>query len=250
MSVVKFEDKQWSWVEDNLFDFIYIHRNYPFAFADFFKLKEVAIEIKKISDYLVERTKKVNVFPEIDLTFKSLRMLSEPKVVILGLDPYPNMGSAVGLAFSLPVNSTLINVSMVNIQKEVEKCGFNVNKKSGNLINWMLQGVILLNTALTVEEGESESHLELWSDFTPLLIKYISEKYNLVWLLFGRSAHSYECLIEHKDTQCIIKTSHPSGLSANRPSGGNPAFIGSKVFSETNKWLSDNHKKNIDWSIN
>ena len=118
------------------------------------------------------------------------------KVVILGQDPYHN-GSATGLCFDVKLGNAL-NPSLQNIYKELESEGFSP-VKDGNLESWTRQGVLLLNTALTVREGEPESHLELWSDFSDKVIKKLSEKDFVVWIILGKKAADWKTSITNKN---------------------------------------------------
>ena len=114
----------------------------------------------------------------------------------------------------------------------------------GDLTPWVKQGVFLLNTALTVQEGEPESHLELWKSFSKELIKYITSNYkSIIFLLWGKKAQNYKQYINN--SHHVICCSHPSPLSS---SSTNP-FTGSKCFTKANKILLSMSKNEIDWSI-
>ena len=154
-----------------------------------------------------------------------LTYLLEIKVVILGQDPYHGEGQANGLSFS--VNDKIaIPPSLLNIFKEL-KSDLNVNiPDSGNLQSWANQGVLLLNTVLTVEKDNANSHKGLgWEIFTKKVIEIVSsELNNIVFVLWGKQAQSFQDIIDNSK-HCIISSVHPSPLSAHK------GFFGSKPFS-------------------
>lgn len=165
------------------------------------------------------------------------------KVVLLGQDPYPNAGQAMGLSFSVP-DGVKIPASLLNIYKELQSDIGMPIPKTGNLIPWAKQGVLLLNAIFTVREEEPGSHARIgWMNFTDDLITLLSnEKKGLVFLLWGNFAAQKQILIDttkHK----ILKAAHPSPLSAHN------GFIGCKHFSKTNEYLIESKKDPIDWSI-
>ena len=184
---------------------------------------------------------KKKIFPSFDVVFRALFFVdpNEVKLVILGQDPYHN-GSATGLCFDVK-HGNKINPSLINIYKELENSGYSV-RKDGNLSQWAKQGVLMLNTALTVISGDPGSQRELWGDFAVKIISKISIKSH--WLLMGTSAQSFRENIKSKD---IFITSHPSPLSAYRKCGKAPSFIGSKVFKLVNKSLDSKGLDRIIW---
>lgn len=253
---LEFSDKSWDWKSDKLFDMIYqpnkdninvLEYTGPIGYFDFFSQPIIQKIFLNISDTLFNRAQSYIIYPPMEDCLRAL-YTKEPKVILLGMDPYHNEGSAVGLCFSLPKNIKEINPSFKSIQKEIKNNGFNVNLQSGNISNWSEQGVILLNTALTVEKGDPGSHLEYWSDFTQNLLEFISNKHkNIIALLWGKDAQSYQDNIK---SNYIIKTSHPMPLAAYKSFNGNPAFIGSNCFNLCNEYLQKQGKKSINWSIN
>lgn len=253
---ITFIDEQSDWKINTLFDSLYKQKNIPYGYEDFFNRKDITIIVKTISDKLFDESKSATIFPLLEDTFKSLRC-KNPKVLLLGQDPYHNPddknknipGSAIGLSFCLPKNATYINPSFQSIQKEVETNGYTVDKKSGNISRWVEEGVILLNSALTVNRSDAGSHTAIWAEFTEKLIEYLSEKYNLVWLLWGKDAQAFDGSIKNRSNQLILKSSHPMPLAAYKSSGGNPAFIGSGFCTKTNEWLVKRNKSIINWSI-
>jgi len=208
-------------------------------------------EIHKV--YFIKLMKKVSleyesktIFPSYENIFRAFNLVkpSEVKVVIIGQDPYHGMNQANGLAFSV-CDRCKIPPSLKNIYKElVDDLGCKY-PKNGNLTQWANAGVLLMNTVLTVEKAHANSHKDLgWQRFTDAVIKKLSdEKENLVFILWGTPSQKKESLI---DTQkhFVIKSPHPSPLSAYR------GFFGSKPFSKTNDYLIMHDKKPIDWCIN
>jgi uracil-DNA glycosylase len=164
--------------------------------------------------------------------------------VILGQDPYHGPNQAHGLSFSVK-RGNKIPPSLRNIYKELANDieGFNI-PQHGDLSEWAQQGVLLLNTVLTVEQGLAHSHKKIgWEQFTNAVIAQISESFdNLVFILWGGPAQKKEKLIDSAK-HCIIKGVHPSPLSAHR------GFLGCKHFSQTNTYLSSVGKPVIHWQI-
>ncbi len=184
----------------------------------------------------------LEIFPIKNDIFKCMDLcnLQDLKVVILGQDPYHQKGQAMGLSFSVPENIK-IPPSLKNIYKEL-KNDCNIDKKNGDLTAWANQGVLLLNTALTVRESCPNSHKKYWNPFTENLIKYISDNKNgIVFLLWGNNAKDKKKFINNTHHH-ILEANHPSPLSANK--GG---WFGNKHFSKTNQILNENNMKSIDW---
>lgn len=175
--------------------------------------------------------------------FKAFELSSfeNTQVVILGQDPYHNVGQAHGLSFSVPDNIK-IPPSLVNIYKELElDLGITPNI-SGNLERWASQGILLLNSALTVEKNSPSSHSKTpWIEFTESVILLLSErKQNLVFLLWGAHAHQKAELIDPAK-HLVLSASHPSPFSAYK------GFFGCKHFSKTNEYLKMHNLKQINW---
>lgn len=212
---------------------------------------EDIIDLEKQKDYYKSLEKEINkryktttVFPEKQNIFKAfyLTKLDNLKVVILGQDPYHGFGQAQGLAFSTPAN--IKNPpSMQNILKEIQS---DLGKKSicedGDLTPLAKQGVLLLNTILTVEEAKPKSHHNLgWEVFTDNIIKYISDNCeDTIFILWGSPAISKTKLIDRKKHH-ILTAPHPSPLSSYR------GFFGCKHFSQTNNILKSLNKEAIIW---
>lgn len=188
-----------------------------------------------------------SVLPAKDQVFNALKLTpwANVKVVILGQDPYPTKAHAMGLSFSIP-ESAKMSRSLKNIFKEREAdLGIPIND-SGDLTRWAEQGVLLLNTILTVKEGKPESHKSLgWQAFTTPMIQSLNQRDDtVVFLLWGNKAQHYAKYID--DTRhVIIKTSHPSPLGANTT---NQPFTGSRCFSRANDALVSAGETPIDWN--
>jgi uracil-DNA glycosylase len=186
------------------------------------------------------------IYPPQEEVFSafSLTTPTNLKVVILGQDPYHGPNQAHGLSFSVK-RGNKIPPSLRNIYKELANDieGFNI-PQHGDLSEWAQQGVLLLNTVLTVEQGLAHSHKKIgWEQFTNAVIAQISESFdNLVFILWGGPAQKKEKLIDSAK-HCIIKGVHPSPLSAHR------GFLGCKHFSQTNAYLSSVGKPVIHWQI-
>jgi len=183
------------------------------------------------------------VFPPQDRVFAALSLCPFPavKVVILGQDPYHGAGQAEGLSFSVPEKIKL-PPSLRNIYKELrDDVGIN-RGTNGSLEDWSRQGVLLLNSTLTVEEGKPGSHQGLgWEVFTDNVIKTISDKKeHVVFILWGKFAEAKADIIDGR-RHLIITSPHPSPFSAHR------GFFGSKPFSQTNKYLKKTGQETINW---
>ena len=166
------------------------------------------------------------------------------KVVILGQDPYHGYGQAHGLSFSV-LSGVKIPPSLQNIFKEIKTdIGFEQPPNTKNLTHWAEQGVLLLNAALTVREGEPMSHAKFgWAQFTDAVIRTISDKKeNVIFLLWGKFAQDKQILI-NTDSHYVLKAAHPSPLSAHN------GFFGCKHFSKTNEILVNHGENPINWKL-
>lgn len=194
-------------------------------------------ELKKAEDKINNEI----FYPPPELVFNAFNHFNfaDLKVVILGQDPYINEGEAMGLAFSVP-NGIKIPPSLVNIYKEIKTDLGKESPKSGDLTRWVNQGILLLNSALTVKCGKSNSHQTYWIDYTDKLIKYISDhSKNIVFILWGNNAKSKKKYID-KTKHLILESGHPSPLSYQY-------FEGNHHFSKCNEYLKKIGKKEIDW---
>jgi uracil-DNA glycosylase len=198
-----------------------------------------------------------SVRPEPQNFFKALALtpVDSVKVVILGQDPYHSPGLAQGLAFSIPksipINSREFPSSLRNISKALALEGFGA-LPNGDLHDWAEQGVLLLNTALSVKLGEAGSHTNLgWKSFIDRLISKLAiQKSSLVWMLWGGHAQSKLPLIETGKDRLVLLSSHPSGLGVyktDKPfleSGGTGSC---QHFTKTNQWLLEHGFDPIQW---
>jgi uracil-DNA glycosylase len=177
-----------------------------------------------------------DIFNAFDLT-----PLDATKVVILGQDPYHNTGQAHGLSFSVPHGAD-VPPSLSNIIKEIRTDIGNTQLTDGNLQSWAAQGVLLLNSILTVRAHHAASHQKIgWQTFTDAVIQVVSEHTeDTVFMLWGKFAQSKIALIDEKK-HLILQAAHPSPLSAHN------GFLGCKHFSKANKYLQKNYKTPIDW---
>lgn len=185
------------------------------------------------------------IFPASEDIFNafSLTPLSAVKVVILGQDPYHGDGQAHGLCFSVKPD-VAIPPSLVNIYKELHSdLGCDI-PDNGYLVDWAKQGVLLLNTVLTVRAHQAFSHRGIgWEEFTDAAIRILNEQDRpIVFILWGRPAQGKKVMLTNKK-HLILEAPHPSPLSASR------GFFGSKPFSQTNQFLIANGETPIDWQI-
>ena len=209
------------------------------------------VSMEKKKDYFLELAEfvdgeyeKYTIFPKKEEIFKaySLTPLENVKVVIIGQDPYHGENQANGLAFSC--DYPILPPSLKNIYQELANdLKIRVPNK-GDLSKWAKEGVLLINAILTVRKNEPLAHENKgWEEFTKAVIEYLAlYKKNVVYILWGAYAQSYEQYINHQNN-LILKSSHPSPLSAHR------SFFGSRVFSKTNNYLKANGIKPIDWQL-
>lgn len=201
--------------------------------------------LNAINNFLITSSKsEKNIFPKMDDIFRSLSFFppKDINVVIVGQDPYHSYGQANGLAFSVNEGTTL-PPSLKNIYKELESDLGIIESENGNLESWAKQGVLLLNTILTVEESRPGSHQGIgWEEITDCFLNNIGNNGAVVFILWGAKAQDKENVIVKKNN-LIIKSPHPSPLSAYK------GFFNSKPFSKTNKFLESQGKKAINWNI-
>ena len=197
---------------------------------------------KELAKFLHNEYEHKTIYPKKTLVFSAFATdLNEVKVVILGQDPYHTPGAAEGLAFSVP-NSQPIPPSLINIYKEIDNdIGHHANK-TGSLRNWQKQGVLLLNTVLTVEAHKAGSHRgKGWETFTTEVIKYLNDtRPHLVFILWGRDARNKKSLID-QSKHLVLESPHPSPLSAHA------GFFGNHHFSKTNEFLRKHNMQEVEW---
>ena len=200
---------------------------------------------RKLYQTVNEEYRTHQIFPPADDIFNAFALtpLHEVKVVILGQDPYHGEGQAHGLCFSVKPDVE-IPPSLVNIYKELQDdCGCEI-PNNGYLTKWAKQGVLLLNTVLTVRAHQANSHRGIgWEEFTDAAIRILNEQDRpMVFILWGRPAQMKKSMLTNPN-HLIIESPHPSPLSAYR------GFFGSRPFSRTNKFLKEHSIKEIDWQI-
>ena len=199
----------------------------------------------KIREFLKKEYSTHVVYPDMYDLYNCFRFtpLENVKAVILGQDPYHEPGQAHGLCFSVKPGVPL-PPSLKNIYKEIKDDLGITEPNCGDLTKWAREGVLLLNTTLTVREHEANSHANCgWAWFTDGVIKIVSEKCNnVVFILWGRNARSKEPLID-RQKHLVLQSAHPSPFSANY------GFFGSKRFSKPNDYLSAHGKEPIDWQL-
>ena len=201
---------------------------------------------QSLLSFLNDRRKLNVIYPPKGTWFRAFELSSfaKTKVVILGQDPYHGEGQAEGLSFSVPKNIS-IPPSLRNIYKELETndVGF-VNPGHGHLSSWSKQGVLLLNSVLTVEKNTPAAHANQgWEIFTDNVIKLLDEKKDhLVFLLWGAYAGRKSSLID-SERHLVLKSPHPSPFSASN------GFFGSRHFVKTNEYLQSSNQSPIKWQI-
>jgi len=208
----------------------------------------LATETKKpywhiLMEFVQDERKTQQVFPAKNDVFSALHLTpyQDVRVVILGQDPYHNDGQAMGLSFSVPKGEKL-PPSLQNIYKELAS---DIGKKpptSGDLTHWARQGVLLLNSVLTVRAHQAASHQgKGWETFTDAILKAVNDKpEHVVFILWGGFARKKKVLLD-TNKHTVIESAHPSPLSAYA------GFFGSKPFSKTNQALKEHNQKPIDW---
>ena len=196
------------------------------------------------SKFLKLNTENMAIFPAIPSIFRALELVHfhEVKVLILGQDPYHGFGQANGLSFSVN-KEIMIPPSLKNIFLELEN-DLNIPiSQHGDLTSWAQQKILLLNSVLSVEQGKPNSHHKLgWDKLTNKIISRLSQRGNMIFVLWGNIAQKKLYLIDHKENK-ILSAPHPSPLSAYR------GFFGCKHFSEINKMLIENGSSEINWKL-
>lgn len=213
------------------------HNDWDIVLKDEIKKNYFQELLHKVSDLYTVKT----IYPPKKDVFNAFRLsYKDVKVVIIGQDPYHEEGEAHGLAFSCL--KTPIPPSLKNIYKELySDLGIKKNMNDGNLMPWFKQGVMLLNSTLTVEKGLANSHQKFgWSLFTDEVIKKLNERDKpLVFILWGNNARAKKQFITNPK-HLVIESGHPSPLSCK-------LFFGSKPFSKTNEFLIKNGVNPIKW---
>lgn len=200
---------------------------------------------KELMKKVDEEYDKHKIYPPRDKVFLCLKLCDydDVKVVLLGQDPYHGEGQAHGLCFSV-MPGVVPPPSLKNIFKEMQDDVHTTIPNHGCLVSWAKQGVLLLNTVLTVREGMPNSHAKFgWQTFTDEIIRKVNEKKDpVVFILWGANAKAKIPLITNPN-HLILYSAHPSPLSAYN------GFFGCKHFSKTNQFLKEHGRKEIDWQI-
>ncbi len=200
---------------------------------------------QNLRKFLISEYRNKIIYPNMNDIFNALKLTSykDVKVVILGQDPYHGPNQAHGLAFSVN-KGVKVPPSLVNIYKELHDDLGCYIPNNGYLESWSKQGVLLLNTVLTVREHEANSHRNMgWEQFTDKIISLLNDREDpIVFILWGNPSISKKKLITNKN-HFIITSPHPSPLSAFR------GFFGSQPFSKTNEFLKSINKTPINWQI-
>lgn len=199
---------------------------------------------KALTEFVRAEYAKQEVFPKANQIFRAFDEcpFDQVKVVILGQDPYHTKGMAHGLCFSVDEQISRLPPSLKNIYKELEMDLGIPQRTNGDLSHWARQGVLLLNTVLTVRTGEADSHAgKGWEKFTDAIIRILNErKKNVVYMLWGGKAEKKAGSVD-AENNLLLKAPHPSPLSAHR------GFLGCRHFSKTNDYLKTNSLKPIAW---
>lgn len=200
---------------------------------------------QKICDFLQQEYAQAKVFPPKEDIFNALRYTSysDVKIVLLGQDPYHGAGQAHGLCFSVR-SGVALPPSLVNIFKELQSDIYIDKPPSGELTTWAKRGVLLLNTTLTVREGQANSHKDIgWTRFTDAIISRLNEREQpMVFLLWGANARSKKALITNPG-HLVLESVHPSPLSAYQ------GFFGCKHFSQANEFLFSKGLDPVNWDL-
>ena len=216
------------------------------SWKDFFEKEKGKAYFRKLEEFLDNEYKNKVIYPPRDLVFNafSLCPLDKIKVVIIGQDPYHEPGQAMGLSFSVP-STCKVPPSLKNIYKEIEDdCNEIFFNKDGDLTYLANQGVLLLNSILTVEQGKPLSHnIKEYDELYHNILKELDElDYPFVFMLWGGNAKKQSVYLKNPK-HLVLCANHPSPLSANR--GG---FFGCKHFSKANQFLTQNGIEPITWT--
>lgn len=244
MEVEKFKCNEATYKGVTLYDFIYTHHCFPMGWGGF--LEEVRAEIMiEVSSNLFKEAQKSQIEPPMPDVFNAFKVSpNNVRAVILGQDPTPQAGKATGLAFSLKPGVDPREVpSVFNMLVELKWEGFPVGLSNGDLTPWLGQGVLLLNSALTVRQGTiavANSHKAIWAKFTNSLVKYINKTCDsTVWLLWGNEAKKFANYI-NRAKHSIKAGAHPRVT---------PNFYGRNYFRCANEFLQSVSRGQIDWRL-
>ncbi len=206
-------------------------------FDNVLKIEQEKSYFTSLMEFVNSEYQTKTIYPRREDLYTTFYLCKEPKVVILGQDPYINENQAHGIAFS--VYNEKITPSLRNIYKELYS-DLQIERTDTNLSDWCEQGVLMFNTIFTVEAGKSMSHASKgWEIFSENIIKYLESNYeDIVYILWGANARKYKQFIRSK---YVIESAHPSPLSSYR------GFFDSKPFSRCNEYLLKIDKGAINW---
>ena len=237
-----------SYETHTLLEILYDSSCQPKGWEGFFNREDVRKMMEEISNQLQDdsQTQGLGLNPKIGWIFRAFHMVPPDKVkaIIMGQDPAPQPGLATGLAFSLDpsVHPRMVQ-SVLRVILEARNEGYCVNASLGGLEHWANQGVLLLNTALTLVQNDIGSHIPLWRQFSREMMKYINEETNpSVWILWGSKAKALEKKID-KSKHYIVKGGHPS------PRAPADKFFCQNYFTCANEWLCKKGRGTIDWNL-
>jgi uracil-DNA glycosylase len=221
---------------------IRLHPSWKMPLAEAF----ASAQMRALKDFLLEqKAKGAAIFPKDDQYFRALELtpLDQVRVVILGQDPYHGIGQAHGLCFSVPPE-VRVPPSLVNIHKELEADLGIPRARHGFLESWARQGVLLLNSVLTVEQGQPASHQgKGWEPFTDAIIRLVNARAEpVVFMLWGAYAQKKGAFVD-TDRHLVLKAAHPSPLSAYK------GFYGCNHFSKANEFLVNQGRAPIHWAL-
>jgi len=217
-----------------------LHNDWDELLADEFKKDYY----QNLRNFLKQEYKTKTIYPNMHDIFNALKLTAyaDVKAVIVGQDPYINPGEAHGLAFSV-MPGAKIPPSLKNIFKELEVDLGCTMPNNGHLVHWANQGVMMLNTVLTVQERKSRSHAgQGWERFTDAVLEILNRREKpMVFLLWGRDAHAKGSVIDSRN-HLVLQAAHPSPLAGGR-------FFGCRHFSKTNEFLKEQGLDGINWQI-
>lgn len=216
------------------------------TWADFILEEKSKAYFQELNSFLIKEDSSGQIIlPEKQNILRAFKVcpLQSVKVVILGQDPYHNIGQADGLAFSVSDKTLILPASLKNIFKEL-KSDLLIEKSSGDLTGWALQGILLLNSCLTVRQNTPNSHKDIgWQVLVQNVLQLLDRnKTPIVFIAWGKYAERLVTSHIQNDRHEILTAAHPSFFSAHK------GFFGSRPFSKTNKFLLDHNLTLIDWS--
>ena len=230
-------------------EFIYTYNCVPEWKTEFFEKEGIRKIVAELSSKIKEEVQENEIQPPLYDVFKAFTVPpNNVKVIIVGQDPTPQPGKATGMAFSLSPDEDPRNVpSVLNMLVELKLEGFEVSLSNGDLTPWVNEGVLLLNTALTIRLGENAtgSHLRIWKPFTDKLVEHMSNRngHPVAWILWGVQAKT-SCKNVNKNRNFCKEGGHPSPRGASMS-----AFFGGNYFTEVNEFLTKAGQGKINWTL-